>query len=146
MSDQPDARPLPKHRTTQTQNKHIHTLNIHALNEIQTHDPSVRASEDSSCLRRRGYCGSHVSKNESGTVAISAVQFVSELEATFGRNILLRRDWRFSRRWLGRLGYDAVRTADVYGHFGGTSCLRLQGTRILRTWNVEWVYGQGRLG
>jgi hypothetical protein len=46
MSDQPVARPLPKHRTTQTQNKRIHTPNIHALSGIWTHDPSVRANED----------------------------------------------------------------------------------------------------
>jgi hypothetical protein len=39
----------------QKQNKHIHTPNIHALNEIRTHDPSVRASEDSSCLKSRGH-------------------------------------------------------------------------------------------
>jgi hypothetical protein len=53
--DQPVARPLPKHRTTQTQNKHIHTLNIHALCGIRTHDPGFRASEDSTCLRSLGY-------------------------------------------------------------------------------------------
>jgi hypothetical protein len=47
-SDQPVARPLPTHRTAQTQNKRIHTPNIH--------DPSVRVSEDSSCLSPRGYC------------------------------------------------------------------------------------------
>jgi hypothetical protein len=29
---------------------------MHALSGIRTHDPSVRVSEDSSCLRRRGYC------------------------------------------------------------------------------------------
>jgi hypothetical protein len=39
MSDQLVARPLPKHRRTQTQNKCIHTPNIHALSWIQTHDP-----------------------------------------------------------------------------------------------------------
>jgi hypothetical protein len=55
-SDQLVARPLPKHRTTQTQNKRIHTPNIHALSGIRTHDPSVRVSEDSSHLRLRGYC------------------------------------------------------------------------------------------
>jgi hypothetical protein len=54
-SDQLVARPLPKHRTTQTQNKHVHTTNIHALCGIRNHDPSVRASEDSSCLRPLGY-------------------------------------------------------------------------------------------
>jgi hypothetical protein len=47
MSDQLVVRPLPKHRTTKTQNKDIHTPNIQALSEIRTHDPSVRASEDS---------------------------------------------------------------------------------------------------
>jgi hypothetical protein len=52
--DQLVSRPLPKHRTTQTQNKHI--PNIHALSGIRTHDPSVHASEDSSSLRPLGYC------------------------------------------------------------------------------------------
>jgi hypothetical protein len=51
-SDQLVARPLPKHRTTLTQNKRIHIPNIHALSEIRTHDPSVRASEGSPCFRR----------------------------------------------------------------------------------------------
>jgi hypothetical protein len=55
-SDQPVARLLPKHRTTQTQNKHMHTRNIHALCGIRTHDPSFRASEDSTWLRPLGYC------------------------------------------------------------------------------------------
>jgi hypothetical protein len=55
-SDQLVARPLRKHRTTQTQNTHIHTPNIHALSGIRTHDRSVRAGEDSSCLRPHGYC------------------------------------------------------------------------------------------
>jgi hypothetical protein len=32
---------------------------IHALNGIRTHDPSVREGEDISCLRRRGHCGRH---------------------------------------------------------------------------------------
>jgi hypothetical protein len=54
--DQPVARPLPKHRTTETQNKRIHTQNIHALSGIRTHDLSVRASEDRSCFKARGYC------------------------------------------------------------------------------------------
>jgi hypothetical protein len=55
-NDQPVARALPKHRTTQTQNKRIHTPNIHALRGILTHYPSVRASEDSLCLTARGHC------------------------------------------------------------------------------------------
>jgi hypothetical protein len=40
--------------------QHRHRINahtdIHALSGIRTHDPSVRASEDSSCFRKRGYC------------------------------------------------------------------------------------------
>jgi hypothetical protein len=58
MSDQPVARPLPKHRTTQIQNKRIHKTNSHALSGIRTHDSSFRASEDSSCLRHKKYTNS----------------------------------------------------------------------------------------
>jgi hypothetical protein len=47
------ARPLPTHRTTQTQNKRTH---IHASSGIRTHDPSVHAGEDGSCLRPRSHC------------------------------------------------------------------------------------------
>jgi hypothetical protein len=54
-SDQLVARPLPKHRTTQTQNKHIHIPNIHAMCGFRTHDLGFRASEDSICLRPLGY-------------------------------------------------------------------------------------------
>jgi hypothetical protein len=53
--DQLVARPLPKHRTARTQNKHVYTPNIHDLSGIRIHDHSVRASEDSSCLRPLGY-------------------------------------------------------------------------------------------
>jgi hypothetical protein len=53
--DRPVARPLSKHRT-QTQNKRIHTPNIYPMSGIRTHDPSIRASEDSLRLRPRGYC------------------------------------------------------------------------------------------
>jgi hypothetical protein len=53
--DQLVARPLPKHRTTRTQNKRVHTPNFHVLCGIRTHDPGFRASEDSSCLRALGY-------------------------------------------------------------------------------------------
>jgi hypothetical protein len=54
-SDQLVARPLPKHRTTQTQNKDIHMPYIHALCGFRTHDPGFRASEDSTCFRTLGY-------------------------------------------------------------------------------------------
>jgi hypothetical protein len=80
-SDQLVARPLPKHRVTQTQNKHIHIPNIHkhnrplwvavqglirptpytyipnihALCRIWTHDPGFRASEGGTWLRPLGY-------------------------------------------------------------------------------------------
>jgi hypothetical protein len=53
--DQLVARPLSKHRTTQTQNKRKHTPNIHALTGIRTHDPGFRASEDSTRLKPLGY-------------------------------------------------------------------------------------------
>jgi hypothetical protein len=41
--------------TTQTQNKHIHILNIHVLYGIRTHDPGFQVSEDSSCHRPPGH-------------------------------------------------------------------------------------------
>jgi hypothetical protein len=47
---------------TKTQNKHICIPNIHALSWIRTHDHSVRASDDGSCLRPLGY-------RDRGTVA-----------------------------------------------------------------------------
>jgi hypothetical protein len=56
-SGQPVARPLSKHKTTQTQNKYIHIPNIHALCGIRTHDPGFRASEEKTCLRPLGYRG-----------------------------------------------------------------------------------------
>jgi hypothetical protein len=44
--------------------QHKHKVNahidIHALSGIRTHDPSVRAGEDGSCLRPRGLCDRHV--------------------------------------------------------------------------------------
>jgi hypothetical protein len=57
VSPTPQKMPLPKHRT-QTQNKHIHIPNTHALCGIRTHDPGFRASEDSTCricFRPLGY-------------------------------------------------------------------------------------------
>jgi hypothetical protein len=48
--DQPVARPLPTHRIN------VHNTDTHALSGIRTHDSSVPASEDTSCLRLRGHC------------------------------------------------------------------------------------------
>jgi hypothetical protein len=42
MGDQPVARLLPTHRTTQTQNKHT---DFHALSGIRNHDPSVKRAK-----------------------------------------------------------------------------------------------------
>jgi hypothetical protein len=43
-------------RRLHTEHEHRINADIHALIAIQTHNPSVRASEDSSCLRPRGHC------------------------------------------------------------------------------------------
>jgi hypothetical protein len=48
-NDQPITRPLPTHRIN------AHT-DIHVLSGIRTHDPSIQASKDSSCLRPCGHC------------------------------------------------------------------------------------------
>jgi hypothetical protein len=52
MGDRPEARPLLTHRTTQHRETQTH---IHASSGIQTHDPSVRAVEDSTWLRPLGH-------------------------------------------------------------------------------------------
>jgi hypothetical protein len=52
--DQPVARPLPTHRTTQTQNKH--TYRYPCLEWDSNPRSSVQASEESSCFRPRGCC------------------------------------------------------------------------------------------
>jgi hypothetical protein len=38
-------------------------VEIYALNDIRTHDPSVRTNEDGSCLRPRGQCDRHKAMN-----------------------------------------------------------------------------------
>jgi hypothetical protein len=52
------------HRNAATyteQHKHTKThTDIHALSRIRTHDPSVQANEDSSCLRPCGHCDLHL--------------------------------------------------------------------------------------
>jgi hypothetical protein len=51
--DQLVARPLPKHKTTQTEKKaYTHQT---SLSGIRTHDPGLWASEDRTCLRQLGY-------------------------------------------------------------------------------------------
>jgi hypothetical protein len=50
MEDQPVAKPVPTYKTTQTHK------NMHASSGIGTHDLSVGAGEDSSCLGTRGNC------------------------------------------------------------------------------------------
>jgi hypothetical protein len=49
-----------------SQGRYLHTQNntntdIHASSVIRNHDPSVRAGEDSSCLRPRGHCDRQLS-------------------------------------------------------------------------------------
>jgi hypothetical protein len=52
MGDQPYRK-----ATTYTgQRKHRTNADIHASSGTRTHDPSVRAGEDISCLRPRGHC------------------------------------------------------------------------------------------
>jgi hypothetical protein len=68
---------------SQSQGRYLHT-DIHAFSGIRTHDPSVRASEDSSCLRPRGHCdrlwsSSRVLKNCSVETAVLAF-FPSNVE------------------------------------------------------------------
>jgi hypothetical protein len=55
--NQPDARPVRTHRITQIlRTINAHNADIHALSGIRTYEPSVRVTEDSSCLRPHGHC------------------------------------------------------------------------------------------
>jgi hypothetical protein len=52
--------------------QHKHKINAHRgihLSGIRTHDPSIQASEDSSCLRPCGYCERLSSQLLSGTTS-----------------------------------------------------------------------------
>jgi hypothetical protein len=60
--DQPVARTLPAHITTQKHRINAHNTDIHALSGIRTHDPRVPAREDISCLRPLGHCDRHFSE------------------------------------------------------------------------------------
>jgi hypothetical protein len=44
------------HTEQRKHRKNAHSTDVHASSRIRAHDPSVRASEDSSCLRPRGNC------------------------------------------------------------------------------------------
>jgi hypothetical protein len=87
--DQPVARPQPTHRTAQTQNKRTHTY-IHASSGNGTHDPSVRAGENSSCLRPP-WSASYVTVNQNLSpppAKLSSEQYPCNKER-FCRNILI---------------------------------------------------------
>jgi hypothetical protein len=53
--DQPVARSRYLHREQHKNRIHAHNTDIHALSEIRSHDPSVWADEESSCLRPRDH-------------------------------------------------------------------------------------------
>jgi hypothetical protein len=72
------------------QHKHrinSHNTDIHALSGIRTHDPTVRASEDSSYLSPRGHCDRHTEKYHIKSFTLSA--FSHKYKTSFplqGRN------------------------------------------------------------
>jgi hypothetical protein len=61
--------------------QHKHRINAHidirAFSGIRTHDPSVRASEDSSCLRPRGHRDRHFQYTPMGNSNILTHYFLS---------------------------------------------------------------------
>jgi hypothetical protein len=92
-SDQLVARPLTTNRTTQTQNKHIHTQNIHALCGIRIHDPGFRASEDNSCLRPRVYCDRlriTLARSNAPNRVIFIISLVDKRSGSFRNSILTK--------------------------------------------------------
>jgi hypothetical protein len=67
--------------------KHKHSKNantdIHALSGIRIYDPSVRASEDSSCLRPRGHCDRLIT-----TFSSKIPETISSTGTGFNHNIM----------------------------------------------------------
>jgi hypothetical protein len=90
-SDQPVARPLSKHRSTQTQNKQIHILNIHALCEIRTTIPVSELAKTVNALDRSATvtcsrindCVHFQSRRNISTLKIAATCFSLTLVTTF---------------------------------------------------------------
>jgi hypothetical protein len=97
MGDQPIARLLPTHRTTQTEYKHT---DIHALSRIRNHDRSVRASEDSSCLRPRGHCESlyYILLLEYDAVMFKSFVYVKKTTA-YAETQLFHQHMQYSVTW-----------------------------------------------
>jgi hypothetical protein len=91
-SDQFVARPLPTPWTTQTQNKHTHIPNIHALCGIRTYESSFRASKDSTCLKPPGYCDRRKKYN---IVQYSGTSPLLITKCTVSRYFRRRSDWYF---------------------------------------------------
>jgi hypothetical protein len=48
-------------RISPSQDRYLTRTDVQAFSRIRTHDPSVRAGENISCLRPRGHCEGHVS-------------------------------------------------------------------------------------
>jgi hypothetical protein len=80
---------------SQSQGLYLHT-DIPALCVIRTHGPSLRASEDSSCLRTRGHCDrqsysvviTFPTKNKNDEVCSSRVHVISTCILLFSHNSL----------------------------------------------------------
>jgi hypothetical protein len=59
-----------------SQGRYLHTdADIHALSGMRAHDTSVRASEDSSCLRPRGHCDRLHPENITPKLATNSSQY-----------------------------------------------------------------------
>jgi hypothetical protein len=64
---------------------------IHVLSGIRIHDPSVRASEDSSCLSPRGHCDLHNKAISSNTRSVSRIQLTqNEVQDQAVVNMVMR--------------------------------------------------------
>jgi hypothetical protein len=68
------------HNNTTIEKTHTH---IQASSGIRTHDPSVKASEDSSCLRPRGHCDRSTSSLELVIVDSSALRGDGSIHCVF---------------------------------------------------------------
>jgi hypothetical protein len=108
LGDQSNARPLPKHRTTQYRNTQTH---IHAPSRIPTWDLNVQSVVDNTCLRLLGYwdrpCDTLMTKITFGLYITLTVTVCSPS---------LQHEGQIWRHIFCTLFYSQVIPVNTYGH------------------------------
>jgi hypothetical protein len=123
-SDQPVTRPLPIHRTTHTHQTSMYWVGF---------EPTIRAREDSSCLRPLGYCDRLASEREETIHALDRAATVIVYLIFRRRN---KRRTRSAESWGRRHAYKIF----IRKHEGRSNLhdLGVHGNVILNKTVSEW--------